>query len=199
MEQIVLHGGGGHAKVVLDALHALAVNVNAVFDPKFPTGHIMGVAFIGKYDPEYQRDLNMVLTIGNNDQRKRAAAITAHKFYTVIHPSSIVSPSARIGDGCMILHGTIIQAGAVIGDHVIVNTAASIDHDCVIGDFVHVAPKASLCGNVTIGEGALIGAGAIIIPGVTIGQWATIGAGAVVTKNVPDHATAVGNPARVIK
>jgi maltose O-acetyltransferase len=52
---------------------------------------------------------------------------------------------------------------------------------------------------VTIGDDAWIGGGAILLPGVNIGRGAVIGAGAVVTKNVPDHALALGNPCRVVR
>jgi acetyltransferase-like isoleucine patch superfamily enzyme len=52
---------------------------------------------------------------------------------------------------------------------------------------------------VKIGEGAEIGTGAVIVPGCAIGDWSIVGAGAVVTGNVPDDATAVGVPARVVK
>jgi len=47
-------------------------------------------------------------------------------------------------------------------------------------------------------EGASLGANATIICGVTIGKWAMVGAGAVVTKDIPDHAIVVGNPAKTI-
>ena len=55
------------------------------------------------------------------------------------------------------------------------------------------------CKPVHIGEAAWIGAGATILPGVRIGRHAVVGAGAIVTKDVPDYAVAVGNPARIIK
>ena len=55
------------------------------------------------------------------------------------------------------------------------------------------------CKPVLIREGAWIGAGATILPGVCVGRHAVVGAGSVVTKDVPDYAVAVGNPARVIK
>jgi phosphonate metabolism protein (transferase hexapeptide repeat family) len=52
---------------------------------------------------------------------------------------------------------------------------------------------------VVLGPDAWIGHGAVVLPGLTIGTGAAIGAGAVVTKDVPDYAIAVGNPARVIR
>jgi acetyltransferase EpsM len=98
-----------------------------------------------------------------------------------------------------VFHNSVIQAGAAIGSHCIINTSASIDHDCVLADFVHVSPNATISGNVTVGEGTHIGAGATIIQGVTIGKWCTIGAGAVVIRDVPDNATVVGVPGKIIK
>lgn len=50
-----------------------------------------------------------------------------------------------------------------------------------------------------IGHDTWLGHGAIIMPGVSIGIGAVVGSGAVVTKNIPDYAVAVGNPARIIK
>lgn len=55
------------------------------------------------------------------------------------------------------------------------------------------------CKPVVIGKGAWIGAGATILPGVRVGRYAIVGAASVVTKDVPDYAVAVGNPARVIR
>lgn len=55
------------------------------------------------------------------------------------------------------------------------------------------------CQPITIHQGAWIGAGVSILPGVEIGRYAVVGAAAVVTKDVPDYAVVVGNPARVIK
>ena len=82
---------------------------------------------------------------------------------------------------------------------VIINTAAIIEHDCNLEDFVHVSPSATLSGNVSVGTGTLIGTGAIVIPNIKIGNWCTIGAGAVIIDDVPDGATVIGNPAKIIK
>lgn len=198
MTNVIIQGGGEHARVVLDCLQAQGMDVKALFDPKY-SGDLWGVPQRGVYDPSFMPEASAVIAIGNNGVRKRVAAITRHCYTNAIHPSVIASPRASWGEGNMILHGVIIQAQARIGSHCILNTGVRVDHDCVIGDFAHLAPGTVLCGTVSVGEGTLIGAGAVVIPGCKIGAWATIGAGAVVTRDVPDYAVAVGNPARVIK
>jgi sugar O-acyltransferase (sialic acid O-acetyltransferase NeuD family) len=195
---MILHGGGEHARVVLDCLLAQGKSVSAVFDPKY-SGQLFGVPFLQSYDPDFDPQAKAIVSIGDNKVRKKVAAITKHTFGKAIHHSAIISVFAETGEGSMILHGTIIQAQTKIGKHVIVNTGAQVDHDCVIGDFVHLGPGAILCGTVEVGEGSFVGAGAVVIPGKKIGAWVTIGAGAVVRQDLPDFAVAVGNPARIIK
>ncbi len=56
-----------------------------------------------------------------------------------------------------------------------------------------------VCKPVLIKSDAWIGTGATILPGVCVGAHAVVGAGAVVTKDVPDYAVVVGNPARIVK
>jgi len=73
-----------------------------------------------------------------------------------------------------------------------------VDHDNIVGDGVSIGPGAHTAGRVTIRDGAFIGLGALIINGVTVGRRATVGAGAVVVRDVPEGATVVGNPARVL-
>lgn len=196
--KVILQGGGGHASVVLDVLLSQDVVVPAVIDAKY-SGDLLGVPRIKEYDPAMEPGAYLIVAIGDNAIRKRVVELTKHPFINAIHSSAIISTHVRMGSGNMVLHGAIIQAKAVIGNHVIINTGAQVDHDCVIEDYVHIAPRVVLCGTVKIGAGTLIGAGATVIPGKKVGKWATIGAGSVVTKDIPDYAVAVGNPARVIK
>ncbi len=95
--------------------------------------------------------------------------------------------------------GVSVNVHTKIGNHCIINTNASIDHDCVLEDFVHVSPNAALAGDVRVGEGTHIGIRACVIQGLRIGKWCVVGAGAVIIRDVPDHATVVGNPGRVVK
>lgn len=191
---IFLIGGGGHAKVVFDCLTAQQLAVIGVFDPLYKGG--LGLPALGEYHRSFNPSARAIVAIGDNTARKRIATAVAHTFTTAIHPSALVSPSAQIGEGSMVLHRTVVQAGAAIGRHVIINTGASVDHDCTIADFVHIAPGAVLCGGISIGEGAMVGAGAVIIPGVKVGAWATVGAGSVVIRDVEPGACVVGHPAR---
>ena len=119
------------------------------------------------------------------------------EFATAIHPSAIISPSAKIGEGSVVMAGAVINADAVIGKHCIVNTGATVDHDCVIGDYCHIAPGANVSGGTHIGEGTWIGVGACVIQCLNIGKDCMIGAGSVVVKDIPDGVTAYGNPCKV--
>lgn len=196
--KVILQGGGQHALVVIDCLLSQGAEVVALFDPKFDD-HLFDIPQRGEYDPNFEPNAAAIIAIGENAIRKRVAGKTKHKFTNTIHSSVIFSRYAIIGTGNMILQGAIVQAQTTIGNHVIINTGSQVDHDCVVEDYTHLAPGVVLCGNVRIGEGAFVGAGAIVLPGKTIGAWATIGAGAVVVDDIPDHAVAVGNPARIIK
>jgi sugar O-acyltransferase (sialic acid O-acetyltransferase NeuD family) len=197
-DKIILQGGGEHARVVLDCLLDNGSNVVGIFDPKY-NGTLFGVKQMGAYQPNYEPDAKAIVAIGDNALRKKVVGLTRHTFTNAIHSSALLSRFVSIGEGCMILHRTIVQAQTKIGSHVIINTGARIDHDCMIEDYVHIAPGVTLCGTVHVGEGTLIGAGATIIPGIKIGRWAVIGAGSVVIKDVPEHAVVVGNPTRIIR
>jgi sugar O-acyltransferase (sialic acid O-acetyltransferase NeuD family) len=120
------------------------------------------------------------------------------RFGNFIHPDTDLT---RVGYGhdIFIEEGVIVQADVAIEDHVAIHLGAMIAHEVNIGPYSFIAPGANILGLVDIGEGVMVGAGAIILPRLKIGNWAKIGAGAVVTKDVPDHATVVGNPARRIE
>ena len=195
--EIVVLGGGGHAKVVISTLHACGFSVVAVFDDDTSKwgSELMGVSIV-QNDPG--RGGAAVIAMGNNGVRKKFAGLN-FRWETAIHPSACVHASVKLGCGTLVFAGAVIQPDTVIGDHVIVNTGATIDHDCVIGDFAHIAPGVHFAGGVQIGEGTFVGIGSAVIQGIKIGPWATLGAGSVVVDNLPGDVVAFGVPAKIRK
>lgn len=116
---------------------------------------------------------------------------------SVVHPAAIVSPSARMGDGCAVLAGAILGTRAVLGRGGILNHGCSIDHDGQVGDYANICPGARFGGAVRAGSEVFAGMNATVLPGLSLGDKAVIGAGAVVTRDVPGGVTMVGVPARV--
>jgi UDP-2-acetamido-3-amino-2,3-dideoxy-glucuronate N-acetyltransferase len=130
---------------------------------------------------------------------------------TKIWHFSHVMPKCVIGDNCNIGQNVVISPEVVLGNNVKVQNNVSIYTGVSCADDVFLGPSCVFT-NVTnprsaivrrgqyakthVGRGASIGANATIVCGHDIGQYAFIGAGAVVTKNVPDFALLVGNPAR---
>lgn len=143
------------------------------------------------------------------------------KNVVIHHPDQVNLYGCTIGDGTSIGSFVEIKAGAVIGKNCKLQAMVYIPEGITIGDGVFIGPNVTFTNDrypkatnsdgtrkdacdwqmhkTVVKDGASIGAGATILPGITIGKNALVGAGAVVTKDVPDGATVVGNPARIIK
>jgi len=120
------------------------------------------------------------------------------RFANLIHPSVNVEMTS-VGVGNYVQEAVVLQAGVSLGDNSSVHIGAMIGHETTIGNSAFIAHACSVSGLVTIGDGVFMGTNATVLPRVKIGKWATIGAGSVVLKDVPDFATVVGNPGRVVR
>lgn len=210
--RFILWGSAGHAKVLQEIIAMQYGQVTALFDNSAVSSALDGVPLyrgevgfhLWREGQEDLQRINGLVAIGGNRGRDR---LLIQKLFQkngiqipmLIHPTAVVSVSARIGAGSQVLALANIASHTIMGEGCIVNHRASVDHECVIGDGAHIAPGATLCGNVNLGENAFVGAGAVVLPRLTIGADAFVGAGSVVTQNVPDGVTVVGNPARPIK
>lgn len=186
-----LYGASGHARVIMDILRAQGLVVEGLVDDNPLLTELDHVEVLHKS----QGLSPFIVSIGVNTTRKKIVQKIISEggtFGCAVHPEAILSPSAVVGEGTVVMAGALINAAVHIGRHCIINTGASIDHECQIDDFVHISPHATLCGNVTVGEGTWIGAGSTVIPGVHIGRWAMIGAGSVITRDIPDAVLVVG-------
>ncbi len=112
----------------------------------------------------------------------------------VIGAFCFVAKGATIGAGTRIQCHTSVWAGVELGQDVFVGPTATFTN--VRRPRAHVS-RAPNWDRTHVGDGATIGAAAVLVAPVRVGPFAMIGAGAVVTRDVPAHAIAVGNPARV--
>ncbi|WP_066067736.1 acetyltransferase [Neobacillus soli] len=201
-------GYGGHSKVICELILSQKGNeIIGYFDDKFEEIRLIENTYFGpvlsaKRMADYFHEIKFVIAIGNNKARKAIAnkLDILEKYYaTVIHKSAIISPTAKIGNGSVVMPNSVINADTEIGLHAIINTGSIIEHDSIVGDFVHVSPGVTLTGAVHLDEGVSIGAGSTIIPNRKVGKWSVIGAGATVINDIPAFCTAVGVPARISK
>lgn len=206
---LLLLGGGGHARVLLDIAKLAGRSVIGLLDdnPALLGSEIDGASVLGTIDALSEHDpatvalVNAVGSAGVPKVRRQVferGRDAGFAFANIVHPSAVIAQSATIHPGAQVLAGAIVGPGASIGEDAIVNTRASVDHDALIGEHTHVAPGATVCGGVAIGAGSHIGCGATLIQSVRIGAGALVAAGAVVTRDVPDAARIGGVPARPI-
>ena len=201
--RLVLIGGGGHCKSVLDTLIKLnSYSEIVVTDCNIPVGvRILGCRVVGHdgmlsqlFGKGYK---NAFITIGSikSTNKRRDAFVRTKKigfqFPAIIDPNAVVASSASIAEGVFIGKNAIVNADVVIGKMAIINTGAIVEHDCQIGEFTHIAVGAVVCGNAVIENNVLIGANAVVIQGVKIGRNSIIGAGSVVIHDVPENSTVI--------
>ena len=203
-KKIVLIGGGGHCKSVLDTLLR-----NKEYDEIIITDYditagtkICGCEVIGNDDllPKLLENgfLDAFITVGSIKStalRRRLfnlACQIGFNIVNIIDRSAVISEYSKFGKGVFVGKYSVINADAQIGNCAIINTGAIVEHECSIGDFAHVSVGSKLCGNVTIENDSFIGAGSTVIQGITVGKDSIIGAGSIVIKNVEEGSVRYG-------
>lgn len=203
---VIVIGASGHAKVVIDLIEKQDQFLVAGLvddNPALNGQDIYGYKVLGSKEKLQSHHVKLcIVAIGDNRVRDDIAqglvklGIALAK--AVIHPSAQLARGVSIGDGSVVMAGSVVNSDTAIANNSIINTGATIDHDCTIGNAVHIAPGSTICGGVSVGDLTLIGAGAVIHPNVKIGKNVIIGAGATVLNDVDDNVSVVGSPAKVI-
>lgn len=200
-EAVILIGGSGHAKVIIDCICAASGQVFGILDDGLEPGtKVLDVPVLGK-TADYVRyaEHPFLIAIGNNQVRRRIAESMDVRWYTAIHPAATVSEHAVIGPGTVVMPRAVINSSACVGAHCIINTGAIVEHDNRLEDYVHISPGAALGGTVKVGEGTHIGIGAAVRNNIQICGGCVIGAGAAVVKDITEPGSYAGVPVRKIK
>ena len=209
-KKILLVGGGGHCKSVIDSLLELRQfsklgiidKIEKKANKFWDSVYRMRRRFAQLFNAGYTYAFVTVGSIGNPNLRiKLLSQINEIGFEipAIIDPTAIVSRHANIGKGVYVGKNAVINSGTVINQGAIINSGAIIEHDCKVGEFVHVASGAVLCGEVQIGNNTHIGAGSVIKQQVKIGANSIIGMGSVVLKDIKANIVAYGNPCKEVE
>jgi sugar O-acyltransferase (sialic acid O-acetyltransferase NeuD family) len=199
-KQIILIGGGGHAKVLVEILNHLGVKIDFLVAPILDDNALLFVGIerlkndddVLKFKPDEILLINGIGSLPGKHSRKNIFekfSSQGFKFLTVISNQAIISPSSVLSEGVQIMPGVILNADVFVGENTIVNTGAIVEHDCKIGSHNHIAPGAVLCGSVSTGSGVHIGAGANVIQEVEVGDFSVVGAGVSLTKKLKSRQT----------
>lgn len=117
----------------------------------------------------------------------------------LIHPSALVSSSAKIGRGVIVCAQCVIQPDAVIEEFTLLNIATIVGHDSSIGPFGNLNPRTFIAGNCQIGGYFHAGAGTVVIDHLRVGNHVHTAAGSVVVADVVDDIMVAGHPARLVR
>lgn len=189
MNRLVIIGASGHGKVIAD------IATKIVFlDDNESLSECAGFPVVGKSCQAVDSDGDKIIAIGNAKIRERIQSTV--ESVTLVHPDAVVSRRVKIGEGSVVMAGTVINSDATIGKGCIIITGASVDHDCMIGDFAHVSVGAHVAGACHIGERTWVGAGATISNNVNVCSDCMIGAGAVVIKDMNEPGTYICVPVK---
>ncbi|MCX6060733.1 MAG: acetyltransferase [Campylobacterales bacterium] len=194
---IFIYGASGHGKVVADIIRCSGHTLAGWIDDK-PNTHTYTWEQFCTLHPR----ATIALGIGENTARESIAKRVLEAGYylpILIHPSAIISDSAIIKMGSVVMPLAIVNADALIGEGCIVNSGAIVEHDCILDNYVHLSPNATLAGGVHVKKSTHIGMGALILQNIKIGASSVVAAGSVVTKDVSDNILVAGIPAIIKK
>jgi len=205
--KIFIYGGGDIIKVIIDILHqSCGYRIIGIVNLSYPNVEkdLMGVRIIGNnailpdlYKSGVTKVINGMVAVNQKELKVRKTVYNLLKqmnfdFPNIIHKSSEIESSVKIGEGNLILAKTIISSNSLIGSNCVINSGAVINHDCIISDHCHITSGAIIGGGVVIGENSIIGQGVTIYHHVKIGKNVIIQNGCNIFSDVSDNSIIKG-------
>jgi sugar O-acyltransferase (sialic acid O-acetyltransferase NeuD family) len=188
MNSIILIGGGGHCKSVIDVIEQEGqFEIAGIVDKTESLGFdILGYSVIGDDSDlddlakKYQYALVTVGQIKSPLLRMRLFELAAKSGFilpSIISPRAYISKYSMVGKGTVIMHDVFINANTQIGDNCIINSKALIEHDCSISNHCHISTNTTINGGVKVESGCFIGSGVTTKESIIIGENSFIKAG----------------------
>lgn len=171
MKDILLVGGGGHCKSVIDVIELEGkYKIAGIIDKKeLIAQEVLGYIIIGcdddleKLFDKYKYAIVTVGQIKSNSLKVKlfnTLKNIGYKLPTIISPLAYVSKHSQIGEGTVIMHQALVNASVKIGKNCIINTKALLEHDVVVEDNCHISTGAIINGGVVVKENTFIGSNA---------------------------------------
>jgi sugar O-acyltransferase (sialic acid O-acetyltransferase NeuD family) len=165
--QILIYGSREFAQTVAELVVDCGHEVAGFIDDFSPGPLILGTLEQVRRNHS-PAEYGMVIAIGYNDLPARweswqRVRTLGYQVPTLIHPRAYVARSAIVGEGSMLMAGSLVDARVRLGDLVVVWPGAAISHDCLVGENSFISPNATLCGYVKLGTHCFVGAGAAIV------------------------------------
>lgn len=208
MKPLILIGGGGHCKSVIDVAESMGREILGILDMPENIGKtLLGYPIIGTDEDicNYIDKAEFIVTVGFI--KDPVVRINIHRkvldsggtLATLIASTAHVSRHSIVEEGTVVMHQAVVNADARIGKGCIINTFTNVEHDATIGDHCHISTGAMVNGNCRVGEGSFIGSQSVIVNGVSVAASSVVAAGSMVRKNLVQPGIYAGNPAILYK
>jgi len=168
MKKIILIGGGGHCKSVIDVIEQEGTySIAGIIDNQKISGEkILNYEIIGTDSDLFelrQTYTYAFVTIGQIYSHETRSNLfnnlikIGYELPTIISPRAYVSKYSDIDIGSIVMHHAVINAGSRIGKNCIINTNAIIEHDAIIGSNCHISTASVINGGVVVEENSFVG------------------------------------------
>lgn len=191
MKKIVLIGGGGHCKSVIDVIEQeKQFEIHGIVDkPEKIGSYILGYEVIAADDnlqklvKRFKYALVTVGQIKSPDLRIKLfnlASKAGFSLPSIISPNAYVSKHSSLGKGVVVMHHAVVNANTSIGDNCIINSKALIEHDCEVAEHCHISTNATINGGSKVGTRSFVGSNVTTKESIIIEEKSFIKAGSIV-------------------